>query len=625
MANPFLENVVRDPWQQTTLDIATINADAFDLFREALASLGQQGMGGTSLLLHGEAGSGKTHLLTRIRRFLQERQQMHLFVAVRLQTSPGGFWRYLRRCFADNLLRESAGGRTQLERMFLQRLRQLSDQRKIDAAALEALTEKLGVNACLSPDLCRVLVHLLSRRFVLDARAWLSGHSLAEQSLRQMGLATTEEARDPEEQARDFVLEICRLAGSYIPVVLCFDQIEALQQAPGDTLGLFRFGQVAGLLHDCTTNVLIVSCIQTMFIDTLRQAVVASDYDRLAARRGTLNPLTFEQALSLAGARLKSSREPAAVQQHCLDRISQDLQQVYHAADGQDMTARRVLARCATVFDAAGGAVETTVVDPLVFLDEQRARRMEAALAAMGPDDLEAVFLGALPPLLHMIDADWRERPERRTADIDLVFHGRGLDLGISLCNQRNMTSLAARFKRLLTQREIAGLDRLLLVRHPQRPISSGARKARAYLDELRHRGDALLHPGTEVLATIKTLGDLLAASQAGDLSYVGRTLSEATVRGWLQRALGGMTRDFLEQMLDTHASAKEADDGRLADLLAALDSSKVVGLQELAARLNWPADALLTLAQRHPSQVGVLARSPQVLFQRIAGSVNAP
>src|SRR3954453_19498829 len=129
IANPFGHTIVTDPWQAAEADVPGIHARAFEACRPALESVRTTGRS-TAVILHGEAGSGKTHLLSRLRRrwaatdadgIDTNRPEMG-FVAVRLQTGPRRLWRYLRRSFADDLLRTHPLGGTQLERILLLRL-----------------------------------------------------------------------------------------------------------------------------------------------------------------------------------------------------------------------------------------------------------------------------------------------------------------------------------------------------------------------------------------------------------------------------------------------------------------------------------------------------------------------
>jgi hypothetical protein len=601
-----------------------INADAFQKFQQVFSAL-LEGGGSTALLFYGTPGSGKTHILGRIRSWLQTRRPPPFFIAVRLQTSPGSFWRYLRRCFAQDLLRPVLQERSQLELAMLLRIGEMTLQKRLSEKDFVFLTEQLGARLQLSPNLQRVLVHLVGKRHPADVQAWLKGYSLPEVSLRRLGLADDEADSEPEERAREFILEVCRIAGARLPVVVCFDQIEALQRYPGDTSGIFAFGQAAAFLHDRTTNLMLVSCIQSTYQLEFQKALHQPDYDRIAAHKGTLQPLTLPMALKLAEARMAVAQPIPADSRDLAALIESELKRF---VGRQGMPARRVLTRCAELFDLHQRESHGPSADPVAashpppdtLLDRERSAREEQALRRMTPERTDEVLCAAVPPLINALDGNWREIPGRRTPDLDLVLQGEGLDVGISLCNQRNMKSLAARFRRLLIQRETAGLDRLLLVRHPRLPISAGATRARAYLGELQARGDRLLHPSDEVLAALEALGSLLADARSGDLTGGGdAVLEDGTVQAWLRRSLGGGVRDFLYDLRDPRPATERDGEEMLADMLALLERDKVMALDTMAAEMNRDDKSLRRCLERFPDQVGLLKGPNEVVFQFIA------
>src|SRR5271165_616501 len=127
--NPFRDTIVSDPWRPSSTDVPEIHAKVFQTCCLALETVRSEGSS-SSVLIHGEPGSGKTHLLARLRlhckgieaRVVDPIQPETVFVAVRLQTGPQRLWRHLRRSFVEDLLREVDGGTPQLERLLLRRL-----------------------------------------------------------------------------------------------------------------------------------------------------------------------------------------------------------------------------------------------------------------------------------------------------------------------------------------------------------------------------------------------------------------------------------------------------------------------------------------------------------------------
>src|SRR5215472_4634202 len=119
LPNPFDGDVVADPATSALIDVPRIHQGAFNACRHAYERVAS-GRGSWSVLLNGRAGCGKTHLLSRLRRWLNSEldpaptKQAALFVAVWMETSRGMIWRHLRRRFAEELLLPRPNDVTQL-------------------------------------------------------------------------------------------------------------------------------------------------------------------------------------------------------------------------------------------------------------------------------------------------------------------------------------------------------------------------------------------------------------------------------------------------------------------------------------------------------------------------------
>ena len=64
--NPFRNAIVSDPWRTATTDVPEIHAKVFLTCCSELETVRSQEHS-SSVLIHGEPGSGKTHLLSRLR------------------------------------------------------------------------------------------------------------------------------------------------------------------------------------------------------------------------------------------------------------------------------------------------------------------------------------------------------------------------------------------------------------------------------------------------------------------------------------------------------------------------------------------------------------------------------
>lgn len=652
--NPFRSAIVADPWHWDMVDVPEIHQEAFDLCRQALELVRERHQS-TSLLLHGAAGSGKTHLLARLQAWLAGMLTLYgppppaVFISVRMQTSPQMMWRHLRNRFGEDLLRQTANGRPQLERILLPRLARFSpgigeprawmervqrESRASQAAigevedALDALDQAAQLN---DRDLLVILGHFVLGRHRRDSRAWLRGESLPETALDQMGLKADQEG-DPEERARNLVLSLCRMTGQEIPLVFCFDQVEALQSHPLDLAGLHRFGQMVSFLRDETQNTLLISCILSTFLNKLNEAVISSDRDRMTAfGERTLKPLLPNQAKRLIEARLNANPDLKKLLPGHRDRFwplhESDIDQAL--AENRN-TPRALLSYCAEKFEQTwrpGLMAPPPTTEE--FLAQEMEERLDQAAASVGAEQADQILTHGLPLLLQLIDTHWERQATTPLKGADLVFESPRGRITICLCNHRNMNSLAAQLRRLREQMkdqvlEEQGRGKFLLLRDVRLPIGAHARKTRRHREELLAQGFQWIGASAEMIAALDALRGLLSDAKAGDLANGGESIAPSTVQGWLLANLSTRLRplrDLLEAVLpdpsqiDT-AVGGDPDFDLCEDISELLHLHHLVSVVDLACRLEREESAIEACARRHPERFGLLTGPPPVLFQ---------
>lgn len=567
--NPFRDTIVADPWR-TPVDVPEIHAEVFQDCVRALEQVRQRG-GSGGLLIHGAAGSGKTHLLSRLRNHLTLQaptatdRQESLFVWVRLQTSPRMIWRHVRRSLVEDWFRPVRGQRIQFERVLFHRLAALrvaegdlepwfDFMREEHPQELEALLERVADAQNLDRNTTLAFKHLAFDRYRRDLRAWLAGDSLPEETLARLEL-TQEEGTDAEreDEARRVVIMLCRLAGETLPMLLSFDQVEALQATPDDREGLFAFGQLIGALHDETNNLLLVSCVQSSFADDLMQRLRGADYDRLTSLgKRSLAMLTRPQAERLIAARLTgvsdTIRLPAR-RDPLWPLESGDWDQL---AGLGELTPRRLLATCAERYEAWSQSAPASAPPPLSFaawLQQVWTARLRECQASNHPHISEEILRHALPLLAHWMFPEVRLEQDDLLPDVALVFTTPRERRGLSFCMQSNMNSLTAHLKRLLSQHAPQRLQRLILLRDKRLSISPTAKKARSLLEELERLQAIMLHPTADLLAELDAVRRLWSDASSGDLDYEGQTVSAQELGRELPALFSAELRDFAQRL----------------------------------------------------------------------------
>jgi hypothetical protein len=573
--NPFRQTIVASPWETTPGDVPEIHGQVFN---QCLAGIDhvRQNRRSAGILIHGEAGSGKTHLLSRLRTQLAPtapsatHRHECLYVWVRLQTSPRMIWRTLRRTLVDDWFRPVAGAHSQFQRILFHRLAEIRTaegdlerwyEYMLDEVpeGLAELMEQIAVRLDLDRNTAIAFKHIAFGRHQRDLRAWLAGTSLPQAALERLDLAQDDASdEEREDEARQVVLMLCRLAGNGLPIVLSFDQVEALQMTPEDHDSLFAFGQLVSTLHDGTTNTLLVSCVQSAFATELKDHARAADYDRMISLGAlSLDPLNRAQAEQLIARRLAEAGDSAALDRKrsaCWPLEQLEFDDLFAKVS---VSPRKLVSLCAERFEtrasAAAGRAEdapptessaAAAVDD--FLRDQWQACLKQKLEASAPDHTEEIVRHGLPLLVKLLALDTKPVRDEQLPDVHLVFESAGgARTGLSVCTQPNMNSLAARLKRLKSQFATQRLARLVIVRDLRAPLSQAARAARQYLDELEQRQAVIVHPPAESLAALDALRELLSDAKSGDLACHGETVSPQAVETWLSRQVSNGLRDF--------------------------------------------------------------------------------
>lgn len=576
--NPFHGVVVQDVWQPLAFDVSSIQRSAFEQCLKALDNVSQGKS--DSLLIYGSPGAGKTHLISRFQQHLfatakdaPDQALRCVFVAVRLQSSPTRLWQYLRQRLASDLLRQEQGV-TQLQRLVAHQIAaERNESPRKWVVALRVLTGTEGESVSehlqrtaerldLDRDVFVALDHLVHRRYAFDATAWLKGDSLPEAVLEKLGVGK-EEDEEREDVARRVVTALCRLAGETLPIVFCFDQLESLQRYPKDVEAFFRFGRMAADLADADPNVLIISCIQSVFVEDLKVNVREADRDRAIKRHATLEPLTRDQIELLVRERLDRVAELHELRSGNKNALfplePAFLDELFRTTT---CTPRKIIARCAERFEElkTGAHAGSNLRSLESMLESEYLERRRAAIDQHQPGDSTATLTHGLPIAWFVFDKSqaFASLEALEATPADVVLRGARGDFGVAICNECNMTSLAARFRRLLRAQNGTPENgpRPVLMRHAGLEISSSARRTREYLGELKRLGYRFIQPTGEALAALEAARSMMSDARSGDLSAHGETIQPNDVASWLRAYNEPALGDLLAELEREHPNA---------------------------------------------------------------------
>jgi hypothetical protein len=372
-------------------------------------------------------------------------------------------------------------------------------------------------------------------------------------------------------------------------------------------------------LHDRLRHTLLITCVQTAFLETLQSAVRAADLDRLRQSVVHLGSLNAAEAAAVVAARLQKVPELAAARPPAADSLwplnRNDIQTfVEHADSTGRRSPRQLIAWCRRQFDEwrEGKPVPAAGVDQ--FLDERYEQELQQAMSR--DQHVDEILAHALPLLSELELLGGARLVASTDRDIDLVAEhgGTARPRRISFCNGSG-NALTRKLKRLYEEVERHGPRGLVLIRDSRRPVSSNARRAHELLTLLQQRGVPLLRPSGAAIAALDALRSLLSDAKAGDLSHDGTTIAPQTVRQWLARNLSGELQAIVDQMQSAEAVA--VDDTYDA-VLSALQQGHVLKLDEVVEQTSHGCDEILHCVQRHRDSIGTLDGPPVVLFERI-------
>ncbi len=320
LPNPFVKDVVENTWTPPPADVPELHQKAAEKFSEARHRVRQE-LASASLLVLGSAGSGKTHLVARLRQHLLAVDKSSILAWIRLSCTAADLWRFIRQELVGELLRQQSDGTTALQRLLQNQFPgwvPVQSSPSVFGVLFGGHTGLSLADGLREYDahcpLHSGLVKVLSILFASDevkqhaARAWLRGDRLDDADLNLLGLPTTEKTeREDEVEAKEVVRGLCRLAGQKTHLCICFDQVEGLQLGARDLPTLATFATAAtDLVADPHSTLLVVTFCRSEFKEDIKVAASEAVWHRLSANSTQIRPLTWEQTFQVYAKRLES-------------------------------------------------------------------------------------------------------------------------------------------------------------------------------------------------------------------------------------------------------------------------------------------------------------------------------
>lgn len=268
-----------------------------------------------SILLTGDPGSGKSHLLGRLKQTLNSKA---FFVYILCDWSDSGnIWRHVLRCTVDSLIQIPEQQQESQLILWLKSLSAftkrndsiwellLSDRQKF----IKHLKETYKTARIYNPDTFFGVLHDLTNPELYSlACEWLRGDCLSEESMQALKVKYCIETED---EAKSILANFGRISTETQPIVLCFDNLDTMPKLPDGFLDIQPFFDVNTTIHgEKLKNFLIIISVITntwnRHINRIQPADRAGIHKLIR-----LKPITVEQAETIWAYLLKPLHQQA--------------------------------------------------------------------------------------------------------------------------------------------------------------------------------------------------------------------------------------------------------------------------------------------------------------------------
>ncbi len=328
---PFAQDRINQPSHRDP-DVLEIHAREFEQLVK-MAELVARSQRAVGTVVLGDAGIGKSHILSRMWRWAQQSGGAFVFLH-NLLVEPVRMPRYLLAStvsvLADRGRARGEYGYSVLYKLLRQaivRLSQLDPDAAITPKHVETAVRQLNPDGGRGADqVAQVLLRLFLElhqaeqeqvhrpQLVEAALDWISGDSIDADAARKLGLSVPnhlEEISLRDDQDIELVFrgltELARAAN--LPFILCLDQVDNLSKE--QVSELTRFLHV--LIDHCPNLLCIFSGVRANLLRLRDEDVIpAANWDRIAEEQVDLRQVVPQQALQIVLARLRVFLEPYA-------------------------------------------------------------------------------------------------------------------------------------------------------------------------------------------------------------------------------------------------------------------------------------------------------------------------
>jgi hypothetical protein len=304
--------------QDSALTVESIHQEAIAEIEELLDLVAKDHRSRT-VMLFGDSGSGKSHLLGRLKRTLNPKA---FFAYIGPWAASDHIWRHTLRYTVDSLMQMPEGQQESQESQLMLWLKSLSaftERSLIDRVVkdnfweilqsgrqkfIQHLKNTYRKQSIYNRDIFFGVLHDLTDPELYPlACEWLRGDDLSEESMQALKV---KHCIDTEDAAKTILANFGKISTETQPIVLCFDNLDNIPKLPDGFQDFQPLFNVNTTIHnEYFKNFLVIISIITN--TWKRNANRIQQADKAGIHRGIqLKSITLEQAEALWAYRLKS-------------------------------------------------------------------------------------------------------------------------------------------------------------------------------------------------------------------------------------------------------------------------------------------------------------------------------
>ena len=313
--NPFASSSSPFPWENKTPDLSQLNSAVSAEIEQLIREKRRQPSLPLAGLIFGDAGMGKTHMLTRILRKLRKNAWQVIFVTVKFLTDPKKITQSVLYDIFSCMTKTHSNGRSQFDMLMSAMMDVYHERRREDGFSS---TDTLELKTYLKhdmPDISKMFLKCILLYMGTNDRAikdevidWLREGLDDEDSLK-LGLPMRDvdlmEDAACESAAKNIITSLgILLSYARIPMIICFDELDAMHsreliEAWGDTVA-FLMNTISGILPLCFIK-------NKTWDEEFHSVLNLSVVHRLQAGKMTMKGCSVEQAKQLVHDRIAAT------------------------------------------------------------------------------------------------------------------------------------------------------------------------------------------------------------------------------------------------------------------------------------------------------------------------------